>query len=1439
MIKRDKTMGEKKTRRIAVIFALLLMLILPIRSEAAITVADVVSEIPADISIQAGGSTTDLSKDIITLSFSVTTTLTGVKLTGITINDAGTIATTDAGVRVFINTKGKYTTRGAVLAVTKSYGTWTKGTAITFDRQVALTQNVKAYVFIVYDLTNTAAGKTTKTSVTAMTVTGDTWSGSATTANTTTIIAKTACVDTIQVSDCGKCHNYNGYYQVFYPYSSPTTRGSHDKHVGGTRKFECWRCHNNANTYFARYTASAPLHQNGTADIGPKIYDNSTTVSGTWSAANKTCSTVDCHMGVTTPKWGTINNPCTACHATPPNTGAHSQHFTSLGITANQTNYCYYCHSGAGAGSTLHGDGTVDVNIDASLTNSLFNDINVVASYTPSGTADGTCSNVSCHGGITTYNWTSGTGTSYNPADSKYKILIASGTISGRAVPATETKASGWLKCTACHVVDNIAAGGENLITRWNSARSGKHYLHAVGASADTALKSYTGLVSGTVYDRKRIRVAKCYVCHNDAHYDNTAGDYRFKVTAGQYNLTTSDFDANTGGTAAPNNIGGAINGATIFTYTDSSNTAQSQTISGTSYTQQVYYKDGASSYTSGTCSTNCHGGGTWSYTATLDCTTCHSGVLNNKIANVVGEFSMSSHHVQGIPVNAQHCYKCHWEADNNAGTIIKNTTYHGDGRADLVIYDIANNTRPTTSNTATRTVFKPLSTLSQAGANQHCLGCHNENGKTAQPFGDGKTPNQYSWDGSSVYARFMTFKSYTSHLYNPNTYNVVPTKIKTSSSHYYMQKHQRGVMVNATWANDASEPAAGTYTSTNAGSVACLDCHNSHGSNLPFGNFGFSSYSSATGKYKGAILKQVWANLHGYRNNVPYSGYVAANYTPTEAYYVNNLGGSNSGRSAIWSAQAALCFDCHLGEDTTTGGVGAATTSMPRNYMQYGRAKGNIVAGYYDAINYEQAATNRQTINGRGRWYIDNSNGGYSNTTNSNSPAFWYGEFAYKKGTIIGTHFQKHPGNTVTGFTPLNWKDSANSGNTNSNYLGQGKGMRGMCTYCHDPHGVNSMSGSPKLANIRYYSPQLKGMHLTALYYEDRPGERYNASATYFSINLVSTNSITNTIGGPRFAPHKLLSRSPLIGNGYGKTTNNGASGFYIDDNTFGVTINNGSNTVDLFNTNYTLNMAAFWKTGNGTGVAFRTSGSVTTNKISEIDTQFGGLCLGCHPKTKLLGTRSSHNTRTRTFQTRAHRTVKGWGVYSSTDSGRAADIVPNYYINRLSGASGITNAYNNGNNIALAPQALYFPGAGGLRMILGGSSYEAGTGFSWGLDYNLQVRQTGGNTNLQVQYHNFPCSKCHTPHQSRLPRLLKTNCLDVWQSKDQTNNWSANTSPLWSLKHSENTNKSLMLRFSPNANNGNISKVNPATAVRCHNSPLVTSDTYQTRWNDITPWN
>jgi predicted CxxxxCH...CXXCH cytochrome family protein len=98
-----------------------------------------------------------------------------------------------------------------------------------------------------------------------------------------------------------------------------------------------------------------------------------------------------------------VNDPsCTSCHATPPSgsvapnrSGAHATHNALAGVA----NVCNTCHNGAGSGTDLHDNGTVNVSF--------------LSSYNAkSGTAvhngDGTCSNVSCHGGQTTPVWLTG-----------------------------------------------------------------------------------------------------------------------------------------------------------------------------------------------------------------------------------------------------------------------------------------------------------------------------------------------------------------------------------------------------------------------------------------------------------------------------------------------------------------------------------------------------------------------------------------------------------------------------------------------------------------------------------------------------------------------------------------------------------------------------------------------------------------------------------------------------------------------------------------------------------------------------------------------------------------------------------------------------------------------------------------------------------------------
>ena len=125
---------------------------------------------------------------------------------------------------------------------------------------------------------------------------------------------------------------------------------------------------------------------------------------------------------------------CASCHANPPTgaaapnrIGAHWAHYS---LPAN-VNMCDSCHSGAGTGREKHFNGT--------------NDIKFLSAYSAkSGTAgrnaDGTCSNISCHGGQKTPAWLSGAPIDVNT------------------------------QCTLCHVFGT---------SQYNSYNSGRHDTHA------------------------------------------------------------------------------------------------------------------------------------------------------------------------------------------------------------------------------------------------------------------------------------------------------------------------------------------------------------------------------------------------------------------------------------------------------------------------------------------------------------------------------------------------------------------------------------------------------------------------------------------------------------------------------------------------------------------------------------------------------------------------------------------------------------------------------------------------------------------------------------------------------------------------------------------------------------------------------------------------
>jgi hypothetical protein len=103
------------------------------------------------------------------------------------------------------------------------------------------------------------------------------------------------------------------------------------------------------------------------------------------------------------------------------------------------------------------------------------------------------------------------------------------------------------------------------------------------------------------------------------------------------------------------------------------------------------------------------------------------------------------------------------------------------------------------------------------------------------------------------------------------------------------------------------------------------------------------------------------------------------------------------------------------------------------------------------------------------------------------------------------------------------------------------------------------------------------------------------------------------------------------------------------------------------------------------------------------------------------------------------------------------------------------------------------------------------------WGVD------ETGSA--FQANYHKFPCSKCHNPHASRLPRLMITNCLDTRHETFDNNYQLANPAYNGPLNSSRSVS-------------------NWTSAQNCHRrggvdgTPAGAVVGTGSGWNSITPW-
>ena len=232
------------------------------------------------------------------------------------------------------------------------------------------------------------------------------------------------------ITDCIGCHGYASDGRT-YTFADGTARnvpagqfvGDHAKH-----DYQCIVCHTDAGVDLA--------HRNAKIDMAGSISGGTYSKTSPFDQVNNpvggTCSAVTCHGGSVTPQWGVGSTTCSSCHALPPNTNAHTKHYTAKGWSTGVTTNCTQCHPDNTAGhSTIDSDAIVN------------------AGLVPTGTSPA----ISCN--------TTGTGC--------HNSLVT---------PAWNTTN---IACTSCHTV---GAGGAN-------PTSGLHNMSAAGVQKhDDTLQS-------------------------------------------------------------------------------------------------------------------------------------------------------------------------------------------------------------------------------------------------------------------------------------------------------------------------------------------------------------------------------------------------------------------------------------------------------------------------------------------------------------------------------------------------------------------------------------------------------------------------------------------------------------------------------------------------------------------------------------------------------------------------------------------------------------------------------------------------------------------------------------------------------------------------------------------------------------------------------------
>jgi hypothetical protein len=913
-------------------------------------------------------------------------------------------------------------------------------------------------------------------------------------------------------------------------------------------------------------------------------------------------------------------------------------------------------------------------------------------------------------------------------------------------------------------------------------------------------VKTHSSLTTSSKYGDWTV---ECWVCHsqhsqeqnnlnnttygkfirgsvNLAHIKDGVGN----TLAGKAGARTVKFIANTGANSFADGDPDKIDGICEICHTDTTAWHNDGTLAGST----------AHTGLKGSDCTRCHPH-TEGFRAVYQCVDCHQDAINDRAA-VGQQFAGTSHHIQGVALTSDKCYQCHWEADN-AGKL---TTHHSatpGAPVDLVIYGAG--ARPETYVAgATALAYTANGTRAQIlSLNNHCLSCHNDQNNSTQPFGDGKTPKQYAWDGNSVDARYSRPETTTWGKYSPYVYKNVENKyeqVKALSAHGNTSGNQRGWTISA-WESktaipdtiyngaDLIYPGTGDSIYATRGNGTTTFYHYSisgdtwatlapapntisYGADLASaGDYIYALRGSSTQNfYRYSISTNSWATMTPVPDTIQWGG---ALVYPGSGDYIYALRGSYSTtfyRYSIstnsWSTVTPAPDTIGFGSDLVYPGTG--------NYLYATR-------GFYTATFYRYSISTNS-------W-----------STMTNAPAgFSYGGALASPGA--GDYIYGVPGGGQTGFfrysisandwvilssTPQSFNNGgslAYPGSGNFIYALPGNGSTSFISYkigdiwpntsgtaqvgcfdCHNSHGSTAGDASNPATSYTSATPSGGILKDTT---QNKGG--YTVSYTPASGGTVGEKNEHNPGAGLCFDCH-------LTADGSGADM---PWGFQA---TFGASqpIVGYRDTAGFGNGTFGYQQKYQYKIGPTMGGHFGASSALTApGAVSPIN----GLCTPCHDPhgvSPSLGTDAPYAVPLLkgTFMTSPYKedaapasaTVwfGGSGDGGNYGYGYGGASYPGYNIDQNTFANwnwGSTAKISEGVDrfgglcLQCHPQSVLNPNAGGSNYPWRSMNRVHNTVKGWG----------GQGLNAGNAKHAFTCSKCHTAHNSMLPRLMITNCLD-----------------------------------------------------------------------------